>query len=219
MALHSFSIGSLAPTLLLVLVGSVAAGLVLARVVLWLTSRVRDVPTSIIFQFIFAFGVWIVAERLGLSSVLTMVCFAVAVARKAPERTPARLRVPSYAVWDTAVFLLNVLAFVFIGLQIRPILAGLDPDVRMQYLRVAGLVLVTVIVTRIVFVLLHTSIVVWENRRFGFRPARPGQQPPTFGRRGRLVVGHARHHQRWPPRSRCPPAGTAPSFPSGISSS
>ena len=185
-ALHSFSIGSLAPTLLLVFVGSVAAGLVLAQVVLWLTSRLRDVPTSIIFQFLFAFGVWIVAERLGLSSVLTMVCFAVAVARKAPERTPARLRVPSYAVWDTAVFLLNVLAFVFIGLQVRPILAGLDPDVRMQYLRVAGLVLATVIVTRIAFVLLHTSIALWANRRFGFRPARPGQQPPTF--KGGVVV-------------------------------
>ncbi len=115
-----------------------------------------------------------------------MFCFAVTVARSAPERTSARLRLPSYAVWDTAVFLLNVLAFVYIGLQLRPILAGLDPDVRIRYLRVAGLVLATVIVTRIVFVLMHTSIVLWKNRRFGFRPARPGQQPPTF--KGGVVV-------------------------------
>jgi len=130
-----------------------------------------------------------VADRLGLSAVLTMFCFAVFVARSAPARTPARMRVPSYAVWETAVFLLNVLAFVFIGLQVRPILAGLDADTRARYLRVAGLVLVTVIVVRIVWVSLHTSIVLWKNRRFGFRPARTGQQPPTFA--GSLVVSWA----------------------------
>jgi len=28
-----------------------------------------------------------------------------------PHRTPARLRIPSYAVWETVVFVLNVLAF------------------------------------------------------------------------------------------------------------
>src|SRR5438477_413247 len=141
-----------APMLLGVLIGSVAAGVVLAWIVRWLTSGVRDAPTAIILQFISTFGVWIIADRLGLSSVLTMFCFAVTVARQAPQRTPARLRVPSYAVWDTAVFLLNVLAFVFIGLQVRPILAGLDPDMRTLYLRVAGLVLLTVIVARIVWV-------------------------------------------------------------------
>ena len=185
-ALQSFSFGTLAPTLLLILAGSIVAGFVFARVVLWLTDKVQDAPTAIILQFIWTFSVWIIADRLGLSSVLTMFCFAVTVARSAPERTPARLRLPSYAVWDTAVFLLNVLAFVYIGLQVRPIVAGLDPDVRIHYFRVAGLVLATVIVTRIVFVLMHTSIVLWKNRRFGFRPARPGQQPPTF--RGGVVV-------------------------------
>ena len=61
-------------------------------------------PTAIIIQFVGMFGVWIVAEHLGLSGVLTMVVFAMTVARSAPARTPARIRVPSYAVWDTMVF-------------------------------------------------------------------------------------------------------------------
>ena len=188
-AMRSFSIGTLAPTLLLVVVGSVLVGIVLAQPVLWLTSRMRDVPTAIILQFLTTFGVWILADRLGLSSVLTMFCFAVTVARTAPERIPARLRLPSYAVWETSVFLLNVLAFVFIGLQVRPILAGLDPDVRTQYIEVAGLVLLTVIVARIAWVLLHSGVVLWKNHIFGFRPTRPGQQPPTFA--GSLVVSWA----------------------------
>ena len=79
-------------------------------------------PTAIILQFVTTFGVWILAERIGLSGVLTMVCYAMTVARTAPERIPARLRIPTYAVWETVVFALNVLAFIFIGLQIRPIL-------------------------------------------------------------------------------------------------
>ena len=91
------------------------------------TGRVQDMPTSIILQFLMTFGVWILAERIGLSPVLTMVCYAMTVARWAPARMPARLRLPSYAVWETVVFVLNVLAFVFIGLQIRPILGGLEP--------------------------------------------------------------------------------------------
>ena len=188
-AMQAFSLGSLGPTLLLVVVGSIVVGPVLGWLMLKVTNAVEDVPTAIILQFISTFGVWIIADRLGLSSVLTMFCFAVFVARRAPVRTPARVRLPSYAVWDTAVFLLNVLAFVFIGLQVRPILAALDPDVRMQYLRFAGLVLLTVIVARICWVLLHNGVVLTKNRLFGHRPKRPGQPPPTFA--GGLVISWA----------------------------
>ena len=186
MAVSSFSARSLAPTMLLVLVGSVVAGVALARFFLWATQRVRDVPTAIVLQFISTYGVWIAADRLGLSSILTMVCYAVAVARVAPARTPARLRVPSYAVWETAVFLLNVLAFVFIGLQVRPILAALPRELRPQYFRVAAVVLLTVVAARIAWVMLHSAVVLWKNRRFGYRPPRPGAEPPTWG--GSLVV-------------------------------
>ncbi|MGE5413896.1 MAG: cation:proton antiporter [Syntrophomonadaceae bacterium] len=189
MAVRSLSVGSLAPTMLLVLVGSVAAGIALARLFLWLTRSVRDVPTAIILQFISTYGVWIVADRLALSSILTMVCYAVAVARVAPARTSARLRVPSYAVWETAVFLLNVLAFVFIGLQVRPILAALPRERRPEYLRFAAVVLFTVVLARIAWVMLHSAVVLWKNRRFGYRPPRPGAAPPTWG--GSLVVSWA----------------------------
>ena len=111
------------------MVGSVVVGIGCSPVACsGLTRSICDVPTAIIVQFVGTFGVWILADRMGLSSVLTMVSFAMSVARRAPARTPARIRVPSYAVWETAVFVLNVLAFVFIGLQIRPILASLAPD-------------------------------------------------------------------------------------------
>ncbi len=179
-AMNAFSVRAVAPTIVLVVIGSIVAGSLLAWITLRWTKNVRDVPTAIILQFISTFGVWILADRIGLSSVLTMVSYAIAVARRAPERIPARLRVPSYAVWDTAVFVLNVLAFMFIGLQIRPILTSLEPDTRTRYLYVAGAVLLIVMVVRIVWVMTHNSVARWKIRRFGFHPRRP-IEPPTVG--------------------------------------
>ena len=112
----------MAPTFLLAVAGSVVAGPALGWLTLRVMDRVQHVPTAIILQFASTFGVWLLAEQVGLSGVLTMVCYAMAVAQTAPERTPARIRIPTYAVWETVVFALNILAFIFIGLQIRPIL-------------------------------------------------------------------------------------------------
>lgn len=123
------------------------------------------------------FGVWVVAERIGLSGVLTIVCYAVALARWAPDRTPARLRVPSYAVWETAVFVLNVLAFVLIGLQVRPILESLQPAQRTTYLELAVAVLATVILVRFAWVMAWGAVARWRARRSG-TPGGPGS--PSF---------------------------------------
>jgi len=157
--------------------GSVVVGPALGWISLRLTNRIQDVPTAIIVQFAGTFGLWIFADRIGLSGVLTMVCYAITVARTAPGRTPARIRIPSYAVWETVVFLLNVLAFVFIGLQLRPILEGLAPAVRGRYFAVSGAILVTVIVVRIAWQMSFNAVVRWRDRRFGFRPPRPMLRP------------------------------------------
>jgi NhaP-type Na+/H+ or K+/H+ antiporter len=51
-------------------------------------------------------------------------------AQLVPGRSGARLRISSYSVWETAVFVVNVLAFVLMGLQARPIKERLSPDER-----------------------------------------------------------------------------------------
>jgi Na+/H+ antiporter len=181
-----FSLGEVAPTFLLGVAGSVVVGPVLGWLNLRLTRLLsQDPPSQIILQFVSTFGVWILAERVGLSGVLTIVCYAVAIAREAPDRTPARLRVPVYAVWETAVFVLNVLAFVLIGLQIRPILEQLDPAQRAQYGAVAAAVLATVILVRIAWVMTYNTIARLKIRLFGFHPPRPMMAPTV---RGGLIV-------------------------------
>jgi CPA1 family monovalent cation:H+ antiporter len=169
----TFSIGSVAPAFMLAVAGSVVVGPVLGWIALNVFNRVEHIPTAIILQFVSTFGVWILAEHAGLSAVLTMVTYAVTVARRAPERIPARSRIPSYAVWETAVFALNILAFVFIGLQIRPILASLEPGVGGRYVAVAAAVVLTVIVVRLAWHMAFNAVVRWRDRRFGFTPPRP----------------------------------------------
>src|SRR5882762_9702940 len=176
-AANSFSIGAVAPVFLFAVAGSVIVGPALGWLTLQLSDRVQDVPTAIILQFVSTFGVWILADRIGLSGVLTMVCYAVTVARTAPERTPARIRIPSYAVWQTVVFMLNVLAFIFIGLQFRPILESLEPADRGRYFAVAGAVLLTVVVVRMAWHMSFNAVIRWRDRRHGFHPPRPMLRP------------------------------------------
>jgi len=153
-----FEWSAFAPAILLALVGSLVAGYLAARASMLVTARVNEAPSAIILQFAGSFTVWIVAEQIGLSGILTIVAYAITIARTAPARTPARLRVPAYAVWETAVFILNVFAFMLIGMQLRPVWTGLDDAVRLHYAEVAACVLATLILSRILWVMFYGAI-------------------------------------------------------------
>ncbi|MDB5808992.1 MAG: nhaK [Betaproteobacteria bacterium] len=173
----SFSLTAVAPAFLLAVVGSVIAGPAFGWLILRITERVEHVPTSIILQFVSTFGVWLVAERIGLSGVLTTVCCAMTLARTAPERIASSTRIPTSAVWETAVFALNILAFIFIGLQMRPIFASLEVADRAGYFMVAGAVLLTVIAVRLVWHMSFNAVARWANTQYGFNPPRPMLRP------------------------------------------
>jgi len=65
------------------------------------------------------------------------------------------------------VFVLNVLAFILIGLQLRPILESLEPAQRVQYLQIAALMLGVVVLVRIAWVFTYTSVARLKVRLFG----------------------------------------------------
>jgi CPA1 family monovalent cation:H+ antiporter len=136
-------------TLIAVGAGSIALGIATSRAVMLLMSRVHDMATAVIFQFCGTFAVWLLAERLHLSGILTMVAFAMTASRASAAVTPARVRIPSYAVWEVAVFVLNVLAFILVGFQLRHIVERTDWT---QYISVAVVVCIAVIVSRMVWV-------------------------------------------------------------------
>ena len=176
----TFSGWSVIPMLVLTGGGGIVAGVVLARLYLRMTTRLRDIPISIVLQFISTFAVWMLAERLGLSAIITVVCYAMTLARHVPARIGARERIASFAVWDVVVFVLNVLAFVLIGLQLRAIVTRLDPDQWRLYGLCALAVCAAVIVTRVIWWMTHNTLARWRIRRFGARTPRP-MFLPTVG--------------------------------------
>lgn len=160
----SLSGSSVIPTLLVVTVGSVILGFALSRVSMFINSRIQDVATAVIFQFCGTFAVWTLAEQLHLSGILTTVVFAMAAARHAAVLTPARIRVPSYAVWEVAVFVLNVLAFILVGFQLKSIVERLDRATWIEYSWVAAAVCAAAILARIAWVMGAVSISSWRSR-------------------------------------------------------
>jgi CPA1 family monovalent cation:H+ antiporter len=157
-------VGSVIPTLLYVVLGSIALAVVLVRISLAVNARIEDVATAVVFQFCTAFGVWILAEQLHLSAIITLVVFAMLASRRAPEILPARMRIPAWAVWEVAVFVLNVLAFILVGFQLKSIAAGITPALGVRYAVVAAAVLLAVILARIMWVTGAAAFSRWRCR-------------------------------------------------------
>jgi monovalent cation/hydrogen antiporter len=168
------------PLLGLASLGGLVFGFAMARLYVALTSRVEDGPANTLLQFLGTFGVWLAADRLGLSAILTVVGYGVTIARLAPGRMSARQRRASYAVWDVAVFVLNVLAFILVGLQLRAILARLDGAVS-SYITFAGAVLAACLLVRVTWVMGYNWVARWKNRRFGTNTRRPMLMPTVQG--------------------------------------
>jgi Na+/H+ antiporter len=184
----SLSGWSVVPTLLFVTVGSVVLALVLSRITLAVNARIQDVSTAIIVQFCSTFGVWILAEQLHLSGIITMVVYAMAASRRAAEIVPARIRIPAWAVWEVAVFVLNVLAFILVGFQLQSIAARVTGAEGTRYAAVAAAVCAAVIVARIAWVTGAAAFSRWRCR-----PRADGTPGPrdavALSARGAAVVG------------------------------
>ncbi len=174
--------GGAVPLLLASTVGSVALGWAFARAYLWLTRRVNDLAIAVVTQFVGTFAVWILAERLGASAVLTTVAYAVVIARRVPMRG-AEIRRGSLAVWQVAVYVLNALAFILVGLQLQEIGHGLNGRFALAF----GLaVLATVIVVRLAWTFAYNALA-----RLVDRVRLPPERRTPVGRsyRSALVVG------------------------------
>jgi Na+/H+ antiporter len=176
---------SVLPTLLIVTLGSVLLGVVMSPVTLFINERIKDVSTAVVFQFCTTFGVWNLAERLHLSGIITSVVFAMLASRRAPAILPARIRIPAWAVWEVAVFVLNILAFILVGFQLKSISERVTGATRERYVIVAAAVCVATILARIVWVTGAAALSRW--RRTSSRDGR--QDTVDLTGRAAAVIG------------------------------
>jgi monovalent cation/hydrogen antiporter len=147
--------------------GGVLLGIGIAMVTTRLSRFVAGTLGGVLLQFVTTFLTWIAATRLGLSAVLTIVASAMTIARSSGGRNSARMRVHSYAVWGAVVFVLNVMAFLLMGMQARTIVARLSGDGLDRALLFAGLVVAIVIVARLIVAIGFNRGYAWILRRRG----------------------------------------------------
>jgi CPA1 family monovalent cation:H+ antiporter len=160
--------------------GGILLGIAAARLVARLERFVRDTLGGNLLQFVSTFLLWIVAERLELSAVLCIVAYAMALALDERIGASPRMRVHSYAVWTTVVFVLNVLAFLLMGMQARAIMSGMTAARLLNASLFAVLVVLLVIAARFAIVLGYNRLTAWRSRRRGL------PEPSTL-RQGVLV--------------------------------
>jgi CPA1 family monovalent cation:H+ antiporter len=166
-ATSSDGLMSVAPQLALAVPGGVLLGVLLGKAYLRIAPLLDGTLGGKVFEFIATFAAWIIATRLQLSAILCVVAYAVVISRGLPAVHSARDRQHSFAVWETTVFLLNVLAFLLMGLQARDVVTRLGWDL-WPALGFALAVLGVVIAVRITWVLLYNraehAVARWRGR-------------------------------------------------------
>jgi CPA1 family monovalent cation:H+ antiporter len=156
----------------------------MVQVIMKVNQLVTDVATVVILQFIGTFAVWLLAEALHLSGIITMVVFAILAARRSNVR--ARVRIPSYAVWEVVVHVLNVLAFILVGLQLKPIISSLSGRELASFLATAAAVVTAVVLVRLAWVMCHSILGRWIGPAAHEHAHHP---PPRGAWRSALIVG------------------------------
>ncbi|MBO0687006.1 MAG: Na+/H+ antiporter, partial [Candidatus Dormibacteraeota bacterium] len=109
----------------LVSVGGISVGLVVAWLLAQVQLRLNDPLIEITLSFLACYVAYLAAQNLGVSGVLAVVVCGLYIGHRSPQLLSPNSRMQGLAVWNTAVFVLNGLAFILVGLQLPVILDGL----------------------------------------------------------------------------------------------
>ena len=141
---QAFSFSQAAGSFLIVAVGGVLAGLLVAWVVCEIHKRLDDSLIETTITFLTPYTAYLLAEEaMHASGVLAVVVAGLYVSWQSPGLFGPRLRLQATAVWDFLGFILNGLVFVLIGLQLPEVLRNIPPLFSTWNLFVFALAMVT----------------------------------------------------------------------------
>ena len=144
----SFSLVHAAGDFVWTVLGGIAVGLVLGRVIRFIRFRVDNPPLEVTIAFLTGYVVFLPAAAIGASGVLAVVTAGVYMGWHTPELTTVDTRLQGDGFWAIFSFLLNALLFGLVGLQLRPILDQLNGISWEQLLGYSALLWVVVVAIR-----------------------------------------------------------------------
>ncbi len=136
---------------LAVLVG-VGVGLVGGLFIGWVLGRARDLVSANALTLVAPFALYLLAEQLEGSGILAVVVAALVIANRQNADPGHAGRVQSVNLWKHLTFVLQCVAFFFVGLELPEVLGRLSRSDMSSLLILVPLVLAVLIVVRTVFV-------------------------------------------------------------------
>lgn len=123
---HTPSVSESTWELLYLVFGSIAIGLVVAKVIHVLELKIVDAPIEITISLIAPYFAYLAAEEARASGVMATVACGLYLGHKSSLYLSRGARLTGQAVWDTLTFVLNGFVFLLIGIQLPYILAGIQ---------------------------------------------------------------------------------------------
>jgi monovalent cation/hydrogen antiporter len=133
-------------------VGGIAIGLAVGWVIALVRIRLDNIPAEILISLLSGYLAYIPAEAVGVSGVLAAVTVGIYLGWRSPELSTPAMRMQTFAVWETLVFVVNVLLFTLVGMQLQPILDSLSGLSAGELIGDALIVVAVVMATRIAWV-------------------------------------------------------------------
>jgi len=125
MSIGAFSLGHATGQFFVVAIGGIIIGVALGWVFAWVHNHLDDPPVEVTLSFLTPFVAYIVAERIGVSGVLSVVAAGLFLGWRLPEITNSATRFEAGPFWDMVEFLLNGIVFILIGLELPEVIRGL----------------------------------------------------------------------------------------------
>src|SRR5581483_9208778 len=177
------------------IVGGIAIGLAIGYVIRRIRRRLDNPPLEITIAFLTGYLTFLPAAAAGVSGVLAVVTAGVYMGWYTPELTTVQTRLQGQGFWEIVQFLLNVLVFGLVGLQLRPILDDLAGSGGWSLVGYAAVIFASVVVLRFVWIYPATYLPRRLIRRVRERDPSPPWQYPTFiawnGMRGAVTIAAA----------------------------
>ena len=191
----SFSVWDAGWHLVVNIVGGIAVGLAVGYPIRRVRRVLDNPPLEVTIAFLTGYFAFLPAAALGVSGVLAVVTAGVYMGWYTPELTTVQTRLQGEGFWSVLTFLLNVLLFGIVGLQLRPVLDGLSGHGAWSLVGQAVVIVLAVIVLRIIWVFPATYLPRWLFPRIRERDPSPPWRYPAFiawaGMRGAVTIAAA----------------------------
>ncbi|SHI03076.1 monovalent cation:H+ antiporter, CPA1 family [Sporobacter termitidis DSM 10068] len=161
----TFSLGEASVSFLVIALGGLALGAVLAFAVIWFQLFLRrlgmeDVTMHMLLQLLTPFAIYFIAEHFEVSGILAVVAAGIvqAIERRHVESAfSTRMRIVSDSTWSVVIYILNGLVFVLLGFEIPDVIKVIWKDAQFnnaQVITYIVLITLALIVLRFAWIFL-----------------------------------------------------------------